>query len=191
MPINFPSSPANNQTYSYGGQSWYWANNVGVWQSSTGPTFTTSDTAPAGPASGDLWWNSNLGTLFIYYNDGDTSQWVTAVPSPAVSGPSVFSITGFYAGLNTPTTGTQRRYFPQNSTLSRLTAWVSQTANSALTLTVNKNGSAVANVTVANNTYIANTIFSSSLLADSDYITIDITSGSGTDIGVRVDYTVP
>lgn len=35
MPIDFPSNPANNQTYSYSGQSWYWANNFGVWQANT------------------------------------------------------------------------------------------------------------------------------------------------------------
>ena len=33
MAINFPTGPANNQTYSYNNQTWYWANNYGVWQS--------------------------------------------------------------------------------------------------------------------------------------------------------------
>lgn len=32
MPINFPSNPANNQVYTYDTQSWYWANNYGLWQ---------------------------------------------------------------------------------------------------------------------------------------------------------------
>ncbi|QBP06141.1 hypothetical protein [Synechococcus phage S-B68] len=32
-------------------------------------------------APGDLWWSSATGRLYIYFNDGDTSQWVTTTPS--------------------------------------------------------------------------------------------------------------
>jgi hypothetical protein len=81
MAINFPTSPANNETYTYGTQTWYWANNYGVWQGSTGASFSISSAAPSSPKNGDLWWNNDLGLLFIYYNDGDTSQWVSAIPS--------------------------------------------------------------------------------------------------------------
>jgi len=35
MPANFPNNPANNQVYTYGSQTWYWANNLGVWQSNS------------------------------------------------------------------------------------------------------------------------------------------------------------
>jgi hypothetical protein len=35
MAINFPSNPANNDTYSYNGQNWYWANNYSVWLANT------------------------------------------------------------------------------------------------------------------------------------------------------------
>jgi hypothetical protein len=28
--------------------------------------------------TGTLWWDSTRGDLFIYYNDGNTSQWVVA-----------------------------------------------------------------------------------------------------------------
>ena len=91
MAINFPSSPANNQTYSYGGQSWYWANNYGVWQPRSGPSFTNSSTAPSTPLAGDLWWNTENGILYTYYDDGTSSQWVAAagVPPGSVSTPGV------------------------------------------------------------------------------------------------------
>lgn len=39
-----------------------------------------SATAPSGPISGDLWWNSNYGKLLLYYNDGNSSQWVDTNP---------------------------------------------------------------------------------------------------------------
>ena len=29
---------------------------------------------------GDLWWSSELGRMFIYFVDGDSSQWVAANP---------------------------------------------------------------------------------------------------------------
>ncbi len=53
--------------------------NVGP-QGATGPEFTisTGETPPVSPTAGSLWWASNIGNLFFYYNDGDSSQWVSA-----------------------------------------------------------------------------------------------------------------
>jgi Type VI secretion system/phage-baseplate injector OB domain len=47
----------------------------------TGPTgaagrFTTSDTAPVSPTAGDAWFDSSRGFTYVYYSDGDSSQWV-------------------------------------------------------------------------------------------------------------------
>jgi hypothetical protein len=39
-------------------------------------TASVSITAPTPSYQGDLWWNSEDGTLSIYYSDGDTNQWV-------------------------------------------------------------------------------------------------------------------
>ena len=36
----------------------------------------TSVTAPSGAVDGDLWWDEETGSLYIYYNDGTSSQWV-------------------------------------------------------------------------------------------------------------------
>lgn len=33
---------------------------------------------PVNPQNGSLWWASEIGTLFFYYVDGDSSQWVSA-----------------------------------------------------------------------------------------------------------------
>jgi len=40
--------------------------------------FAISDTAPSNAAAGDLWFNSTNLTLYIYYDDGDSLQWVNA-----------------------------------------------------------------------------------------------------------------
>ena len=39
-----------------------------------------SDTPPASPYVGELWWDSTIGVLRVYYNDGVSSQWVDAFP---------------------------------------------------------------------------------------------------------------
>ena len=40
-----------------------------------------SSSAPSSAASGDLWYDSDDARLFVYYNDGATSQWVDASPN--------------------------------------------------------------------------------------------------------------
>ena len=40
----------------------------------------TDDNAPSNPIDGTLWWDSNEGKLKVYYDDGDTLQWVDAGP---------------------------------------------------------------------------------------------------------------
>ena len=45
---------------------------------SGGANVTTSDTPPANPNDGDLWWDSQNGRLLVYYEDANSSQWVDA-----------------------------------------------------------------------------------------------------------------
>ena len=47
---------------------------------------TVGTVAPSSPKVGSLWWESDTGLLYIYYNDGDSSQWVIASPMPDFSG---------------------------------------------------------------------------------------------------------
>ena len=60
----------SGQFLKYNGTNWI-PSNAGVFVSATAPT------SPA-PTSGDLWWDTDSGILFIYYTDTDTSQWVDA-----------------------------------------------------------------------------------------------------------------
>ena len=41
-----------------------------------GSNVSISTEPPSGPSSGDLWWDSDLGELYIYYADDDSNQWV-------------------------------------------------------------------------------------------------------------------
>lgn len=53
---------------------------------SSGTSVSIGTAAPVSPTAGDLWWDSTYGSLKIYYNDGDTSQWVDSQTSSAGSG---------------------------------------------------------------------------------------------------------
>lgn len=52
------------------------ANNAG--------SIEVGNTTPVTPTSGDLWWNTNYGRLLLYYDDGDTAQWVDTNPGASV-----------------------------------------------------------------------------------------------------------
>jgi hypothetical protein len=52
------------------------SNTSGVrsWESNT--TYIVSATTPTSPSVRDVWFNSDDGRTYIYYNDGNTTQWV-------------------------------------------------------------------------------------------------------------------
>jgi hypothetical protein len=64
-----------------------------------GASVTVSDTAPASPKNGDLWFDSVATQLYVWYADPTSAQWVIAVSQPAGGGglvavSSVFGRTG-------------------------------------------------------------------------------------------------
>jgi hypothetical protein len=50
----------------------------------TEPGTVISPTPPASAQVGELWWDSTGGELYIWYNDGTSSQWVAASPSTGI-----------------------------------------------------------------------------------------------------------
>jgi hypothetical protein len=79
MAIDFPASPTVGQTLTVGSSTWQWDgtawNIVPVMQNTA-----VSDAPPANPTVGQFWWRSSNGQLYIYVDDGNTKQWVQAVP---------------------------------------------------------------------------------------------------------------
>ena len=80
--MSFPSPATNGQTATVGGVIYTYNSTKGTWTrtgasaASGGASVTVSDTAPTSPSAGNMWWNSLLGKMFIYYADANTSQWV-------------------------------------------------------------------------------------------------------------------
>ena len=110
--FDFPNSPSVNDVYTANSVSYKWDGTV--WkrvsatgaqggtgatgaQGATGPTGAQgqtgaqayiSDNAPSsGITNGDLWWDSNSGDFSIYYNDGNSSEWIE-VGSTGPTGPT-------------------------------------------------------------------------------------------------------
>jgi hypothetical protein len=80
MALDFPNTPTNGQIYSSGSSAWLFDGTK--WNpSGTGFLAFIGDTPPTPPPTpGLLWWNSSpgIGQLYVYYNDGTSSQWVAA-----------------------------------------------------------------------------------------------------------------
>jgi len=84
MATDFPNSPANGATHTFGGTTYTYSTSVGAWtagSSAGGASVTVSETAPSSPAEGDLWFDPSVLKTFVYYNDGTANQWVQNNPT--------------------------------------------------------------------------------------------------------------
>jgi microcystin-dependent protein len=79
MALDFPANPVNGQAYG----SYIYNSAVGAWQSKEDPATvaTVSTVPPASANPGDIWYDSDDGTSYLYYNDGTSAQWVELLSS--------------------------------------------------------------------------------------------------------------
>ena len=77
------STAANGEVLSWNGSDYDWVAQSG---GGGGASVTTSDAAPSSPSAGDLWYNTNAGGLFVYYQDANSSQWVEVVGKTGATG---------------------------------------------------------------------------------------------------------
>jgi len=85
MALNFPNNPTVGQVYTVNGESWTWDGNRWVATAAEEATYSPvfiGTFAPSDPLPGDLWWDSSTGSMYIYYVDEDSSQWVSAFQPP-------------------------------------------------------------------------------------------------------------
>ena len=74
---------STNEVLSWNGSDYDWVAQSG---GGGGASVTTSDAAPSSPTAGDLWYNTNAGGLFVYYQDANSSQWVEIVGKTGATG---------------------------------------------------------------------------------------------------------
>lgn len=87
MAFDFPSSPNLGDQYTSGGVTYEWNgyawDSVGGGGSGVGNALVpTDDLPPIAPLDGQLWWKSNSGAFYIWYDDGSSQQWVQVSASP-------------------------------------------------------------------------------------------------------------
>jgi hypothetical protein len=76
---------------------------------------TISDTAPASPTAGQLWWESDTGIFYVCYADGSSTQWVAMASGPAPPAPQKnYIINGamMVSQESGSTAGTVSNYYP-------------------------------------------------------------------------------
>jgi len=70
MAIDFPSSPSLNDSFTAEGKTWVWNGTYWKLYGSVlrGLSLEISDTAPSTPVAGDMWYESDTGRTFTYYD---------------------------------------------------------------------------------------------------------------------------
>jgi hypothetical protein len=148
MAIDFPASPVNGQLFDAANGISYRFNTSpapGIWQIAQNQAFAavSSDTVPASPVKNQLWYSTTLLQLFIYYDDGNTTQWVPAAP-PVSTGALLQEVSAQTGAMATGAT-----VIPADNTIPQITegdefmtlAITPKSATSTLYITVVANGS--------------------------------------------------
>ena len=110
MAYDFPTSPTNGQTangYIWNGYAWLGGAPAG---GSGGVAISIGDDPPDTPTDGQLWFESDTGAFFIYYDDCTSQAWVqvnnVALPAePLAEFTATYTVSSTFAGY-TGHTGT-------------------------------------------------------------------------------------
>ena len=92
--VNLPDNPSDGDTQDVGGITYTYNSSKGYWTAAAGggsgggggASVTTDDSAPGSPSDGDLWYDTDDGGMFVYYQDTDSSQWVEVIGSQGSPG---------------------------------------------------------------------------------------------------------
>jgi hypothetical protein len=155
MALDFPNSPTVGQLFPSppvaGTPVWRWDGTEWVSTGSVGSSaiIYVQDSAPVGAAQNSLWWNSATGQLFIYYNDGNSTQWVFAA-----LGTITPVVRSYLAGLGLSTAGSSATFSvasgiaadSTNADMLNLPAAISKTTGA---WTVGNNGGGLDTGTIA------------------------------------------
>ena len=101
MAMNFPDSPSNGDTVTLNGKEYTYEAAKQSWipiLRGSG-TILVSDTTPVSPSVSDLWLDSTNSTLYVYYNDGSSSQWVGTSGGNGADGANSDSVMTTYTDI--------------------------------------------------------------------------------------------
>ena len=84
MALTFPTTPSDGQIFTdtATGNRYIYVSASGLWKfASNSVGMSVSSTPPGGVAPGAMWFNREIGRTFVYYDDGDSQQWIETVPA--------------------------------------------------------------------------------------------------------------
>ena len=170
-----------SKLYIWDGSEWITAVADGSATGSGGAGVTTyallSDLPTSGNTQGDLGFVTATKALYVW----DGTSWVNSNAN-----------TTFYmlraGSFVAPLTGTKTFNPDRTVSLQTLTATIEQSVNAAVIFSINKNGSELQQFTIptGQNTVTAN--FTTNSILTTDTLTLDVDSGSGENLTVKVDY---
>ena len=170
-----------SKLYIWDGSEWITAVADGSATGSGGAGVTTyallSDLPTADNTQGDLGFVTATKALYVW----DGTSWVNSNAN-----------TTFYmlraGSFVAPLTGTKTFSPDRTVSLQTLTATIEQSVNAAVIFSINKNGSELQQFTIptGQNTVTAN--FTTNSILTTDTLTLDVDSGSGENLTVKVDY---
>ena len=117
MALNFPSNTTLPYVDPVSGLKYIYNDTVGAWEAAIQPPAIVASNPPAITIPGFLWWDDVGGSLYIYYKDADSEQWVEAVPSPASKVRSAAAM-----GVNPPDAPTEGEFWWDTAN-GRLYVW--------------------------------------------------------------------
>jgi len=152
MAFNFPNAPVAGDVFQpSGGPTYRYSGSVWSVLSTPFQGAFPSDSPPPNPVSGQLWWESDTGLLYVYYTDANSSQWVevisSSMPDPPADGNEYVRVNGVWRlkSQSFDMTGTQIQsvavpsWRPKQARLSGY-AYTANAVVMALTLRVSADG---------------------------------------------------
>lgn len=218
MAVSFPSNPVSGDEHINNGSVYVYDATKGIWNSkatlTTGDvqgfnlqpaSATPSDTAPANPDTGDMWYDTANLDLYVYNGNFWVQTNTEAVPVPEdvsdltdTTGLITNVVALTHTGELSTYTGTKRWYAPKNITINKIKARV-DTAPTGAGVVIQINRTTTGNVTTNQQltiadgtTLISDTSPTISSMSEDDYLTIDIvsvgTTTAGENLTVEITY---
>jgi hypothetical protein len=154
--------------------------------------FTVNDVAPTPIKFGHWWISPSTGTAAIWVPTGTgNGAWYVPQGGGGSGGAAASQISS--VALNMPgsviaVNGAMRWYPPRSITLVDMQGFYGTAGSALQTLTLRKNGTTIATSTIASAQTVGTIATLSQTLILSDYITIDVSTSTGSDLFVRVRF---
>lgn len=161
MALTFPSSPTNGQIYAdtTTGNRYIYNATVGVWSfAANNVGMSVSSTPPANVAPGAMWFNREIGRTFVYYDDGDSKQWIETVPAGAVDTNTIASyVNPVFASMNGAYTTANAAFGVANTALQNTSSAIFAGTSANATLLNNTSAASYMVLKGRENSYNLNT----------------------------------